>query len=254
MQLRAGRYLEASFLSVAELSREDLGVLKQRRARLPAAARFRDSHHRLARLFASGLTMDQVHERCGYSKSRLSVLRNDPAFEELVAEYRKNVNASWAAGADEYYGLAVSNMLEAELQLEEHLAKAREADEPLPVKYLISISRDAADRFGYGKKSSKDINLNVDFADRLQKAIQRSGKVIENSVGPQGPVGRNVGTGSGHPVVGTLSALPPIGSHARPHAGEHSAGLPNASLSRLGGAAANHASSPAAPPPLLRRA
>ena len=150
--------------------------------------------------------MDQVHERCGYSKSRLSVLYNDPAFLELTAEYRKEVNAKWAAGADEYYGLAVSNMLEAELQLEEQLAKAREANEPLSVKYLIAISRDAADRFGYGKKSSKDINLNVDFADRLQKAIARSGKVIDHQ--PKASSPRLVGGGVVTPQASPTPSLP----------------------------------------------
>lgn len=208
MELRAGRYLEASFEAVSELSREDLAILQKPRARLPAVARFRDSHHRLARLFASGLTVAQVHERCGYSMTRISTLRNDPAFDELVTEYRKEVNANWVAGADEYYGLAVSNMLEAELQIEEHLAKAREEGDPLPVKYLLSISRDAADRFGYGKKSQKDVNLNIDFADRLQKAIARSGKVIEHVPAP--PATRHVGRTSDPIPLVRPEVLPPL--------------------------------------------
>lgn len=180
MELRPGRYLEASFDAVRDLVREDLAVLKERRAQIPAVTRFRDSHHRLARLFASGMTIPQVHERCGYSLARVSTLHADPAFQELIAEYRKDVTKNWVDGIDEYYGLSVSNMIEAELQVEQHLAKARDENEPLPLKHLLAISRDAADRFGYGKKSSKEVNLNVDFADRLQKAIQRSGKVIEH--------------------------------------------------------------------------
>ena len=181
MELRPGRYLEASFDSVRELVREDLQVLKLRRTNPPAAVRFRDSHRRLARLFASGLTVAQVHERCGYSMSRVSTLHSDPAFQELIAEYRESVNENWAKGADEYYGLAHSNMVEAERQIEEHLARAHEENEPLPIKHLLAVSRDAADRLGYGKKSSKDVNLNIDFADKLQRAIARSGKVINQA-------------------------------------------------------------------------
>lgn len=204
--LRAGRYLEASFDSVGELSREDLAVLQKPRERLPAAIRFRDSHHRIARLFASGMTLAQVHERCGYSMTRLSVLRNDPAFDELVAEYRKDVNESWKENIDEYYGLRVANMVEAELQIEEQFARARDEGTTLPLKTLLAYSSDSADRFGYGKKSSKDVNLNVDFADRLQKAISRSGKVIEHAPLPR----MGAGAGGSTPIALTVSAPPKI--------------------------------------------
>jgi len=72
---------------------------------------------------------------------------------------------------------------------------AIEADEPLPMRDLIAITSDRADRFGYGK-TQRNINLNVDFAAQLEAARKRSSgarppRVIEGSPIPQSGLKEN---------------------------------------------------------------
>lgn len=166
-----------NILSVRELVRDDLEVLREKRAAMPTN-RFRDPHHRVARLYAAGLRTFEVQQRCGYSISRLQVLSADPAFQELVASYREKVNEAFVREQDEFYELATSNMIKAETQIAEHLEQAEENGELVPLRSLIALRADSADRLGYGKKQT-NLNVNVDFAAQLEKAIKRSGVTID---------------------------------------------------------------------------
>lgn len=163
-------------LSIGEirpLTREDLAEIMVP-PKKSAVARLRDPHHHAARLIAAGVRpMEEVARRTGYSRSRLYVLTLDPTFQELVASYRTREDASFYSTRDDYYETATANMLKAEVQIAEKLEAAEETGELLPIRDLLAISRDAADRFGYGKKTT-NLNVNVDFASKLEKAIERS--------------------------------------------------------------------------------
>lgn len=173
-------------VSIRPLTREDLGLIEASRKHkdavgTSAVSRFRDPHHRIARLFASGLKTREIQERTGYSYARLSQYRNDPAFQDLVAKYREKVDAQWAESVDAFYDDATANMRKAERMIAERLEEAEdEGGTPIPLKTLVDISSDRMDRFGYGKKQT-NLNVNVDFAKQLEDAISRSGKatVIE---------------------------------------------------------------------------
>ncbi len=93
------------------------------------------------------------------------------------------MDAEFVKNADAFYEVATSNMLKAEVMLADKLEAAEEEGTHLPTRDLIAISRDAADRFGYGKRQT-NLNVNADFASLLEKAIQRSGKTIEGSITP----------------------------------------------------------------------
>lgn len=179
--LHRGRHMNGSVATaeigeVEVLTREDLAILFEQRTQTQGPiARLRDPHHMLARLIASGLKPNsEIARRSGYSVNRISMFMKDPTFVELVEHYRKEVTKEFLEGIDEYATLATSNMLKAERMLAEKLEALEENDETLPVRDLIAISRDAADRFGYGKKSTKDLNVNLDFASQLEKTIARS--------------------------------------------------------------------------------
>lgn len=166
-----------TILSVRPLTRDDLLVLRERRPPQGIVKVFRDSHHRVARLVASGLRNEDVLLRSGYSLQRLYTLSQDPAFQELVAQYREKVSAAFVEGVDEFYSVATSNMLKAEVQLSEKLDASIDSGEFLPTKDLLAISRDAADRFGHPKqKVTNNTNVNLDFASMLEKAAARSGR------------------------------------------------------------------------------
>lgn len=171
-----------TFGPIRELTRDDMDQLKIKRV-VDVAKRFRDPHHRVARLIAAGLRPYEVAKKSGYSYGRIRTLTADPTFMELVASYRADVQEAFVESVDDYYELATSNMLKAERQLAEKLDEADEQGELLPTRDLIAISRDAADRFGYGKKQT-NLNVNVDFAAKLESARQRSGRVIDAVANP----------------------------------------------------------------------
>ena len=166
---------------IRPLTREDLAeIMIPRNA--PVVQRLRDPHHHVVRLIAAGVRpMEEVARRSGYTIARIHGLNTDPAFKELVASYRGAIDAAFIRSQDDYYELATSNMVKAERQIAEKLERAEEEGELLPTRDLIAISRDAADRFGYGKKAM-NVNVNVDFASKLEQAIARSGKVIDPSL------------------------------------------------------------------------
>lgn len=165
--------------TVRELTRDELVRLQEPRAKPNPIARLRDSHHRIARLFAMGLRMHEVVDRSGYTYTRVQQLDKDPAFRELVAHYRNLVNESFVASADEYHDLVTRNMIAAERHIADAIEELDEKDELLPIRTALAVSRDAADRMGYGKKQT-NLNVNVDFAKNLEGMLRRSGKTIES--------------------------------------------------------------------------
>lgn len=176
--------------SIRELSRDDVARLRDQRT-VPVVQRLRDPHHRLARCLAAGLRDEDAGLQSGYSLGSVRVLKRDPTFMNLVAEYRNDVHGAWKESVDSYMELSVSNMVKAERQIAEHLDKADEAGELVPLHRLIALSADKADRFGYGKRNTQ-VNVNVDFAARLERASLRSTRVIDAK-----PVPATSATGAG---------------------------------------------------------
>lgn len=166
-------------LSVRPLVSADLESLRQPSART-RIAKIRDSHHIIARLIASGLSNAEVAAQVGYNSSRISLLRNDPSVIELIAKYRDLDSTSWLASRDVFHETATSNMIKAERMIADTLDDAIDSDERLPLRTLISLTADRADRFGYGKHTTQT-NVNIDFAAKLEAARRRidQAKLIE---------------------------------------------------------------------------
>lgn len=146
-------------------------VLTTPRGKSPAVKTIRDSHHMVARLFALGLKPGQVAARSGYSRVRISILSGDPAFQELIATYRAMVNEEFKEEIDEFFSMTTANRNIAARLLNDKLADAEPDD--LSIRELQSVIADAADRTGYPKRTVA-VNLNVDFAARLDRAVKRS--------------------------------------------------------------------------------
>lgn len=158
--------------SVSELTPADLASLK--RGKASPIKRFRDSHHLMARLFASGMRVSEVAAACGYSVNRVSIFHNDPAFQELVAQKRHLEDEVFKDRIMAYNDLILSNGMKAERKLADKLDDDDECEE-MSVRELVSIARDAADRVGLSKRSVQT-NINLDFASMLDKAIARSSR------------------------------------------------------------------------------
>lgn len=162
---------------IRELSRADLTHLTQKRA-VSGITQLRDNHHRIARCVASGLTNGQSAEFCGISQMRVSQLRQDPSFQELVAHYRAMLTAEWVAAADPVIEFLSSIRTKSLAMIEDKIDAAAESGEFLPSRDLATFAELGLDRTGYGKVN-KNVNVNVDFAANLEAARKRSDRARE---------------------------------------------------------------------------
>jgi hypothetical protein len=143
----------------------------------PSYLRFRDSHHAIAAMFAAGWTISKVSNETGFSRRRLHIMLADPAYQDLIAEKAKKHEDKIDEATDQFQELHFGSTLLAARALNERLQD--NADE-MPVRELLAVVKDGADRFGYSAKTVR-LNVNADFAVRLDQAIDRSAKVIEGT-------------------------------------------------------------------------
>ena len=205
MTLGPGRMAKKpEILSVRPATREEvLGCV--RASNMNDVKALKDSHHRVARLVALGLRTEQVAMESGYSIGRVSTLKASPAFQELVASYRAVVDDEFATAADEYYSTVAANRIIAARRLNDMLSDDEKQFTPAQ---LVSIHADAADRTGYPKRSVA-VNVNVDFAAKLDQAVRRSKEVqAPRLVHPSPTVGGGEGAQRNGPEV--IDAEPPL--------------------------------------------
>lgn len=156
---------------IREVTRADLAHLTVKREPTQIQT-LRDNHHRIARAVASGLGNADVAAACGISVNRVSTLKSDPAFADLVAHYRAMVATEWAQ-EDTVIAMLRTNAAKAQAMLSDKLDEAAEKGEYLPTRDLLGIAELGLDRSGYGKVN-KNVNVNVDFAANLEAARKRS--------------------------------------------------------------------------------
>lgn len=171
---RGRKQVRPAIGQIRELTKEELS---SPRAKAQPIQKFRDSHHRMARLFASGLRVGEVAELTGYSVSRVSLFHTSPAFQDLIAEKRKVEDEVARDQITAMNSLILSNGMKAERKLADKLDDDDDSEE-MSVRELISIARDAADRVGLSKRSIQT-NVNMDFAQLLDRAIKRSDEIMQ---------------------------------------------------------------------------
>lgn len=166
---------ELRITAVRELTREDLAELKTNQRVQPRVKAFRETHHRLARLIASGMRLEEIMRITGYSYVRICTLKGDPAFADLIASYHGKVIESWANSVDEVNELAADLILRSLRMEEEHIERAEESGELIPLRNLATLRGDLMDRFGYSKKTM-NTNVVIDFGRQLEAAMSRRGQ------------------------------------------------------------------------------
>lgn len=150
-----------------DLRPADLALLAaERGSKAPSIKKLRDRHHALARCLADGLSEGEAAIATGYDRSRVSILKDDPSFKELVAFYRSEVQ-------ERYLGLheAMSQLgLDSVRELQDRMEDAPEEFSP---KELLAMAQFAADRTGHGPSSKQEVNHTVNFGARLEAARAR---------------------------------------------------------------------------------
>lgn len=134
----------------------------------PSIARLRQIHHEIARLLASGLTETEVAASTGYSLSRISILKGDPSFKELLAYY--------AARSEEQF-LDVRKRLailgtDAVAELQDRLDYKPDS---LTNTQLIEITKTTLDRAGFSPVSKSENVQVLLTGDELEKLKQNIG-------------------------------------------------------------------------------
>lgn len=129
----------------------------------------RYSHHQLARLLAEGVRPGEAAALSGYCASRISILQQDPAFQELISFYAGRKDEILVDVA----GRLKSLTLDALDALQERLT---EEPERVETSELRLIAAEGLDRIGFGKTSK---SVNVSFAmtseeiNELRSAVAR---------------------------------------------------------------------------------
>jgi hypothetical protein len=167
---RAAKEITAS--EVRALDAADVALLGDEKGSKPAPLkRLSERHHALARCLSSGMEESAAAITCGYVASRVSILKQDPAFQELLAFYRADVNEKYM----DMHGVLAGLSLDAAMELRERLEEDAEADEKkLSVGHLIELTKLGADRTGFGPQSSThNTNVNIDLAGKLEAARKR---------------------------------------------------------------------------------
>lgn len=151
---------------VRDLTPADLAALQAPRGvTAPAVKRLRDSHHALARVLATGVDESEAALICGYSPSRVSILKADPTFAELIAHYRAIKSAEFADAGARMASLSVE-------VIEELRERLEDSPESFTNGTLDNLLKTLTDRTGFGPKATQ-VNINVGLADRLDAAIKR---------------------------------------------------------------------------------
>lgn len=161
----------------APLSGEVLGELRSADLELLASGgsvemqdlkRITDRHHALARALAAGLSESEAAAVTGYTASRISVLKASPAFQDLLALYRKDVEAQFTDFHSRLAGVAADA-----LQLIQDKLESEEADD-IPLPQLLEVAKMGADRTGFGPTHKQDVTVNINLAERLEAARARA--------------------------------------------------------------------------------
>lgn len=132
----------------------------------PHVGKLRERHHHLARLLAEGVQDGEAAIVTRYTASRVSILKSDPAFQDLVAHYRKQVNLQFVDMQKKLADLGMDAANEIQDRLEE-------APEEIPFGQLMALLTLSADRTGHGPSSKTELNVKVGLADRLMQARKR---------------------------------------------------------------------------------
>lgn len=164
---RAAKALSAE--AVRPLTEADLALLATERGiKATHVQRISARHHALARCLASGMSVNDACAVTSYTPSRVSILKSDPAFEELIAFYTRAKGEPVLDLQDRFTALAI----DATTELQERLELTPET---VSTDQLMDVVKLTADRTGHGPQSkTTNVNVNVNLGDRLAASRQRA--------------------------------------------------------------------------------
>lgn len=132
--------------------------------------KLRDSHHALARTLATGISEHEASLVTGYSASRISILKNDPQFQQLMEFYRQSGTELAVDMRSRMFNLGID-------AIEELHDRLHTRPDDMSSALLKDIAKDMADRTGHAPKATPSgnntVNINVNLTDRMNEARAR---------------------------------------------------------------------------------
>lgn len=158
----------AEYAIARELTQGDAALLSEARGiTAPTVKTMRETHHQLARLLASGMKQVEASAITGFSQSRISILKQDPAFQELITHYREVVDSSFADVQGQLASLSVDVIGELRDRL-------HDSPDGFRTRELMDFMTSLLDRSGHGptaKLKTENTNIFV-TGDELAKLKQ----------------------------------------------------------------------------------
>ena len=178
----------------------------------PPIAKLRYQHHKLAQLLANGTGEGEASLITGYSISRISILKADPAFKQLLSHYIGVNQEVFIDLQHRMAGLAGN-------ALDEQQDRLDETPEVITNKELIEAAKVANDRGGNNpvqRTLSTNIVLTPADIAEIKKEVKglENGRIIEGELAPSDP----------EPSLGTEPLLRPDGVSEDPAQGLESEG------------------------------
>lgn len=152
---------------IRELGPSDLAAPRMPMAPPPPISHLRYSHHRLAQLLANGVKPYIAARLCNYSAQRVTQLMDDPSFQELMANYKDEVDEVWADFRSMASDLSIDMMGRLREMLEEH----PERFGPATILEAIKVLADRSGNAPVTKTVS--VAVTTDIGDQLLAARAR---------------------------------------------------------------------------------
>jgi len=137
----------------------------------------RASHHQLAQLLAQGRPDQEVSLITGYSPSRISILKKDPTFQELLASYREIREQVFADTLERMRVLGLSTLDELQERLESSPERwsNRELMEMADLM-LVKPQRAQQGLSGGTASGASPVSINVQFVESKTPALTIEGE------------------------------------------------------------------------------
>lgn len=146
---------------------EEIGALT-----IPSSSsitRLRHSHHLLARALAEGRTAVQAAAISGYDPSTVYRLQADPAFQELLAHYKSQVDDIFAAVQDRIGALGLSFLDELQHRLESNPQEFKVGQLLAAAQALLdrSVAPSKGQKAGNGAGGPAAVAVTISFGDTM---------------------------------------------------------------------------------------
>lgn len=166
-----------------DLSLDDLvsAAANEMGRKTPGIKSIRQQHHFLAQVLAKpGTTNNEASAITGYCPSRISILKDDPTFQELLEYYKSMEKEAYTvATADMHKRLATLGFASMEVLME----RLEESPDSFTPKDLLSAIELVADRTGHGKSSTvnnvHEFAIDSETLSRIKASTERGRALTE---------------------------------------------------------------------------